>query len=153
MKIIAKNRILYIRPFPLLDHCFDMAQTITKKFSAMTSDALKALTSMVFPKDEPNRDISLNLAFPFSVYFYNLSGLSDCTCKSTKKENGNGICQTRDSNFDGLLSCVVNQPSSCEDLVNSTTNSEEQLSAEACAVINQGNMLLYGFKHTYQVRK
>ena len=55
------------------------------------------------------------------------------------KKNGNGICQTPDSNFDGLRSCVVNQPSVCEDLVNSTTNSEEQLSAEACNDINQGN--------------
>jgi hypothetical protein len=34
--------------------------------------------------------------------------------------------------FDNLLSCVVNQPSTCTDLLASTTNPEEQLSAEAC---------------------
>ena len=82
-------------------------------------------------------------------YLYYCSLLQDCTCDSTVKKNGDEICQTRDGKFDGLLSCVVNQPSECKDIVNGTTDSEQQFSAEACADKNQGNKLLYGFKHTH----
>ena len=86
-------------------------------------------------------------------YFYYLSVLQDCTCNTTVNENGNALCQTRHTKFDGLLNCVVNQPSSCKDLINSLTNSEEKISAEACTDINQGNRLLPGFKHPHLYRK
>ena len=67
--------------------------------------------------------------------------LQDCTCDDTVNKNGNGICQMHDRKFGDLLSCVVNQPSSCKDLLNSTTNLKDQLSAQACTDINQGNAL------------
>ena len=84
-------------------------------------------------------------------YFYYLLFLKDCTCNGTMEKNGNGNCQTRARKFTGLLSCVVNQPSSCEDLVNDTKDTGEQLSTEACQDINQGNMLLHEHKNTLHI--
>ena len=74
-----------------------------------------------------------------------------CTCNRTAPENWNGICQKRLGKFDGLLSCVVNQPSLCTDLENSTSNPEKQLSAEACLENNQG--IIQTLQHIHFVVK
>ena len=61
-----------------------------------------------------------------------------CTCSSFIDTNGLGKCHKRDKHFRGALSCFVIQPSSCKDLLNSTTIPKKQLSAEACKDENKG---------------
>lgn len=54
--------------------------------------------------------------------------------------------------MDRLYSCFVNQPSSCNDLVNSTTYPGKQLSAEPCEDENEGDMLLDYFNYSHLFR-
>ena len=79
----------------------------------------------------------------------NILLLESCTCNTAATKNENGGCQKRYRMYDGLLSCVVNQPSVCTDLVNSTTNSENQLSAEACLDTNRGNIILQSLEQIH----
>ena len=56
-----------------------------------------------------------------------------CICKDLINSHGVGNCEGRKPTpFKESHACYVVQPSNCNDLVNSTTNPGEQLSAEAC---------------------
>ena len=54
--------------------------------------------------------------------------------------SGYGNCQKKSSSRGNVVICYVNQPSSCGDLVDSSTDPEEKTSAEACS---QGNKLFH----------
>ena len=58
--------------------------------------------------------------------------IGNCSCSDFINENGHGRCRKEDNDFNGALSCYVHQPSSCSDVITSSTNPDKQLSAEAC---------------------
>ena len=66
-----------------------------------------------------------------------------CSCNEFVDEDGFGVCEKRDENFNGKFSCFVNESAGCRDVKNSTTNPEKQLSAEACEDKNEGNITLH----------
>jgi len=55
-----------------------------------------------------------------------------CSCSDFVNKNGYGNCKKQDSDFGGLVSCYVNLPSTCTDLVQSGSNPGKYLSAGAC---------------------
>ena len=58
---------------------------------------------------------------------------ASCTCKDLINVGGYGNCKgSRDFNRDNKLTCYVNQPSTCTDLVDSFTNPGEKSSTEPC---------------------
>ena len=68
-----------------------------------------------------------------------------CRCNGFVNSNGFGACQKRDENFNGGFSCFVDQPSTCKDLKNSTTDPVKQLSASACEDKNEGKVDVFLF--------
>ena len=58
--------------------------------------------------------------------------LLDCACKDLVNINGYGNCKKADKNYGNKKTCYVTLPSSCEDLIASTTNPGEKVSAQAC---------------------
>ena len=62
-----------------------------------------------------------------TIILFNI--LEDCTCKSLINKNGYGNCE---KNYHGKPICYVNQPTSCKDLLKSTTNPGERISWKAC---------------------
>ena len=85
-------------------------------------------------------DIIAEIANKLKLNFiFNL--LESCTCKDLISKWGYGNCQgTLDSSRGNVAVCYVNQPSSCGDLVDSSTNTGEKSSAEPCS---QGNKLIH----------
>ena len=69
--------------------------------------------------------------------FLIVHNIESCTCSDFTNENGFGKCQKASVRsvspqaIDAMV-CYVNQPSNCNDLYDSTTNPDKQLSAEAC---------------------
>ena len=59
----------------------------------------------------------------------------DCKCNNFINEHGFGMCQKKDGSYGGAYSCYVDRPSSCDDLHESFTNPEFQISAEACQTL------------------
>ena len=59
---------------------------------------------------------------------------------------GEGKCQTKCPEYDGLLCCYVQQPTTCTDIKLSTYQIRE-MSAEACEDFNRG-MRLYCIPNT-----
>ena len=57
-----------------------------------------------------------------------------CTCKDLIDANGAGNCQDTISSTSGKAGCYVNQPSTCGDLKDSSTNPGEKFSTEACLI-------------------
>ena len=64
-----------------------------------------------------------------------------CSCSPNMDNNGYGRCRRKDSNMGNRYTCYVNQPSNCPDLVDSTTYTGQQFSAEACYL--QGKLHLF----------
>ena len=60
-----------------------------------------------------------------------------CSCTEYLNQNGVGRCQTNTWGHGNRYNCYVRLPSNCTDLVNSSTDPGEKLSAEACDL--QGN--------------
>lgn len=60
--------------------------------------------------------------------------LQGCSCSDFVNKNGFGRCSKEDSDFGGLLSCYVNLPTTCTDLVGSGSNPGKYLSANACKI-------------------
>merc|ERR1719203_1462767 len=60
------------------------------------------------------------------------SGSGDCSCSNFINRYGFGRCRKSDSDFGGRKSCYVNLPTTCTDLVKSSSNRGKFLSANAC---------------------
>merc|ERR1719203_1899534 len=61
-----------------------------------------------------------------------ITSSSGCSCSNFVNRNGFGRCLKKDSDFGHKVSCYVNLPSSCGDLIRSGSNWGKYLSAEAC---------------------
>ena len=58
---------------------------------------------------------------------------ASCTCKDLINIGGFGNCKgSKDWNRGNKFTCYVNQPSTCTDLVDSSTNPGEKSSTEPC---------------------
>ena len=81
---------------------------------------------------------------------YMLLFIVACTCSDFVNPNGYGECKKQDSDFGNSVTCYVNLPSECTDLIESGTNPGKFLSAEACSVRGNmpGNIMLF-IKYLY----
>ena len=76
--------------------------------------------------------------FNFTLAKTNLFILAQCSCKDLLSPDGEGNC-IKHADFGALnnqLFCYVNKPSSCADLLSSSSIPGEIISAEACT--NEG---------------
>ena len=76
--------------------------------------------------------IVIKLVFESFVYL-----VPSCTCKDLTERAIS--CSQRSKSHNGKKACWVKHPSSCGDLIDSTSDTREQLSAEACST--QGTLL------------
>ena len=67
------------------------------------------------------------------MFIFFIFMLGSCTCKDLVAPNGGGNCQGPTSTKLGnKVFCYVTQPSSCSDVLDSSTNQGEKYSAESC---------------------
>ena len=60
--------------------------------------------------------------------------LANCTCKDLVNENGGGKCTKESWRSHNKVYCYVNQPTSCNDALDSINLPGEKYSAQACKI-------------------